>query len=145
MKVGMDYSAVEKSFAGSQCTQGTSGMLRSYTYPKFKFTFIVNDENKVLIIVTANPRYTLADGTKIGARKSAIIKRYGQGQDDGEYIFYHEKGIGFRIVNDEVVEIGVLAPSTPPPQGPQQGPPPQGPPSGPPPSPPPQHSPQGSP
>jgi len=111
MTVGMDYGAVTKAFAGANCRKDRSGDLDAYHYEKFKFTFLVNQANQVVIIVTSNPRYHLPDGLAVGASRAAVTKAFGAGRDDGEYVFYYDKGVGFRIVNNAVVEIGVLAPA----------------------------------
>jgi hypothetical protein len=106
MKVGMDFSVIQKAFGASPCDKMQANDVTIYTYKAQKFQFYVKN-NKVMYIITGHPKYRLASGVTVGTPKSGVIKALGQPSEEGNVMVY-DSGIGFKIANDAVSEIAVL-------------------------------------
>lgn len=110
LQLGGSAQAVQSAWGAPSKTQDLGGGRSLLTFDKQGIRLMVSGGAIDAILVTTGDFITV-EGVKIGATQAEVERAYGSGfQRKGPGLFYAQKGIGFLLGKESVIEIQVLFP-----------------------------------
>lgn len=110
LKLGGAALAVQSAWGAPSKTQDLGGGRSLWTFNDQGVRLMVSGGQIDAILVTTGDFIT-NEGLKVGASQAEVERAYGAGfQRKGPGLFYPEKGIGFLLGKESVIEIQVLFP-----------------------------------
>jgi len=110
LQLGGSAQAVQAAWGAPSKTQDLGGGRSLWTFEEQGVRLMVSGGAIDAILVTTGDFIT-NEGVKVGAKQAEVERAYGSGfQRKGPGLFYAQKGIGFLLGKESVIEIQVLFP-----------------------------------